>query len=470
MQAAAEVQTLITQLADRICGFAIENIPDEAIHLSKQAIIDTIGVTLAGMSEPAVTKLLLVPGVAQAPGRSTIFGSTVGTSALDAALVNGTSSHALDYDDFSQSMGGHQSVPLVAPLFALAEERQASGRSLIHAYIVGIETEIKIAKAVNFVHYDKGWHPTATLGVFGAAAACGYLIGLDRQRMAMALAIASSMAAGIKANFGTMTKPLHIGNCGRSGLFAALLAEQDYSAHAGALEHKQGFLNVYNGTGLFDAQRMLDAWASPLEVLGMDMGLKQFPCCGSTHPALMLLLQLLGEHDVSADSVQEVLVFLHRRRLPHTNNPDPATPLAAKFSVQYVVARALMSGGVRLSDFMGETYRDPAVRQIMSRIKVRPNPEMDDDAPGQFGAKIKLTLNNGATIEGELESIVGRGRTNPMSRTEMLCKFQDCAERIISKSNAEKAFDLLDSLEQIEDINHLTHIFAQRQLLATTSN
>ena len=204
-------QTVLEQIANRIVSFDLKAITPQAIMLSRTAIIDTLGVTLAGAIEPCTTNLLRTPGVASAPGICTIFGTAQRTSALDATFINGTASHALDYDDFSQPMGGHQSAPLVAPLMALAEERGASGLELLQSYVVGIETEIRLARAVNFYHYDKGWHPTATLGVFGAAAATGHLLKLDAKKLSIALAIAASFASGIKANFGTMVKPLHVG-------------------------------------------------------------------------------------------------------------------------------------------------------------------------------------------------------------------------------------------------------------------
>src|SRR5262249_1036915 len=151
-------------------------------------------------------------------------------------------------------------------LLALAEERGATGEAFIAAYVIGVETEIRLARAVNFHHYDKGWHPTATLGTFGAAAACAHLIGLDASRTATALSIAASLARGLKANFGTMTKPLHIGHCGRNGLFAALLAENGFEAAADVFEHHQGFLNVFNGPGSFDIEKAFANWGEPWEI------------------------------------------------------------------------------------------------------------------------------------------------------------------------------------------------------------
>jgi 2-methylcitrate dehydratase PrpD len=172
--------TRLQSLAQRVHCFEKRQLTKRAITQASACILDTIGVTLAGYSQPCTQIVLNIPGVAAAPGPALIFGSARRTSALDAAFVNGTASHALDFDDFSGIMGGHHSVPLVAMLFALAEERGAGGEDLIAAYVIGVEVEIRLARAVNFHHYDKGWHPTATLGTFGAAAAACHLMKLDR--------------------------------------------------------------------------------------------------------------------------------------------------------------------------------------------------------------------------------------------------------------------------------------------------
>ena len=188
--------TLLQRLAERVHAFGPADVTAQATALARTAIIDTIGVTLAGAVEPCAALLLKTPGVAEAAGNCTLFGTSRKTSMLDAAFFNGTASHALDYDDFSQPLGGHQSVPLVAPLMAVAEERSLSGAQVIQSYVVGIETEIRLARAVNFHHYDKGWHPTATLGIFGATAAAGHMLGLDAGRLTVALGIAASFASG----------------------------------------------------------------------------------------------------------------------------------------------------------------------------------------------------------------------------------------------------------------------------------
>jgi len=457
-------QTVIQRLAERIHAFGPAQMTSQAVALARTAIIDTLGVALAGSQEPCATLLLRTPGVAEAAGPCTIFGTARKTSALDATFVNGTASHALDYDDFSQPMGGHQSVPLVAPLIAVAEERRLSGAKLIQAYVVGIETEIRLARAVNFHHYDKGWHPTATIGVFGTAAAVGHLIGLDEERLAVALAVAASFASGVKANFGTMVKPLHVGQSTRNGLLAALLAEAGYDANLAALEHKQGYLNAFNGPGQFDAERIFQDWADPLEITSPSMGLKQFPCCGSTHPAISMMLALREQEGIRAPDVAAIEIMPHRRRLPHTDNPDPRTPLQAKFSVQYAVARALLDGAVRLGHFEGDAHLDPRIRALLAKTTALPHPDMANDADQQFGAEVRVTLNDGRVVSRRVDGLVGRGGDNPMSGDEMWEKFHDCGRRAISKHDVLALFERLETLEKVTDMRDVTRLLAVRPM------
>lgn len=456
MTAAPSRDTILEQMATRICDFDLTAISPEAYRLAKTAIIDTLGVTIAGASEPCTTLLLDTPGVATAPGTSSIFGTSRQTSALDATFINGTASHALDYDDFSQPMGGHQSAPLVAPLMALAEERGLSGLQLLHSYIVGIETEIRLARAVNFYHYDKGWHPTATLGVFGAAAASAHLLGLHPQQVTTAMAIAASFASGLKANFGTMVKPLHVGQCARNGLLAALMAQVGYDANPAALEHQQGFFNAFNGPGNFNAELIFKDWAHPLEVLSPSMGLKQFPCCGSAIPAVAMALQLRREEPIEITDIEKIEILPHKRRLPHTNNPDPQSPLAAKFSVQYAVCLALLKGAPKLNDFEGTAHFDPAVRKLMAKTIAREHPDMPEDSPEQFGAEVIITLHSGIKLSRRVNSLIGRGGDNPLSTAELWDKFSDCAQRSLDIPQIRPLFDALEALENVKDIRQIT--------------
>ena len=455
---AAAARALTARLAEKILSIDASHLTPLAVAQAKMCLLDAIGVTLAGRVENATRILLRTPGVATAPGRSLVFGTSIRTSALDAALVNGTAAHALDYDDFSSVMGGHHTVPLMPPLVALAEEHAFSGAKVLLAYVVGVEVEIRLARALGFHHYDKGWHPTSTLGTFGAAAAVAHLLGLDLAQTTTTLSIAASMAAGIKANFGTMVKPLHVGQCARNGLLAALLAQRGFDANEFALEHSQGFLNVYNGPGTFEVGKLFEDWASPLEIEGATIALKQFPCCGSTHPAITMMQKLAREEKITAGDVQRIEILPHGRRLRHTNTPKPQSSLEAKFSVQYVTARALLSGAVRLRDFEGEAYAEPEIRRLLEITEARPHPDMADDAPLQWGTEVIVWLNSGRKVSRRVDQLVGRGGDSPMTRNEMWDKFEDCAQRALSRERLPALFDLLQDLETVPDINLLTQL------------
>jgi 2-methylcitrate dehydratase PrpD len=450
--------TLAHQIAERIHRPRYEDITQAALEWTRTAFIDTVGVTLAGIVEEGPRILMQVPGIATAPGPSLIFATNTRTSALDATLVNGTASHALDYDDVSGVMGGHPSVMLIPPMIALAEQFGATGRDLVLAYVVGYEAECRIARGVHFHHYDKGWHPTATIGIFGTVAAAARLLRFTLDQTAMALGLAASFASGLKANFGTMTKPLHVGHATRNGLFAALMVKGGFTANPAALEAKQGFLDVFNGPGTYDVDRMLADWYAPLEVEGGgEPGLKPHPCCGSTHASINRMIHLARTHNVTPERVAKIEILPHARRLPHTNNPDPRTPLGAKFSVQYVVARALADRAVRLEHFEEAAPFDPVVRELMARTEARPHPGMPDNSPLQWGAEVVITTRDGERLASRLDDFERRGPGGaPMSTDELWDKFEDCARRSLPRDNIAPLFEMLGKIETIGTIADLT--------------
>ena len=446
--------TLASQLAERIHTPGFHDIPQAALDWTASAFVDTVGVTLAGIRQDGPQILLRVPGIAAAPGPALILGTDRRTSVVDAALVNGVASHALDYDDVAGSMGGHPSVMLVPALLPLAEMLGSSGRDLVLAYVVGFETECRIARGVHFHHYDKGWHPTATLGIFGTAAAAARLLHLSIDQTATALGIAASFAAGLKANFGTMTKPLHVGHAVRDGVFAALLANQGFTANPAAFEHKQGFLDVFNGPGTYDTARMLDGWYDPFECGGAgDPGLKPYPCCGSTHPSIGRMIELAHRHDLRPERIARITVMPHARRLPHTDNPDPRTPLAAKFSIQYCVARALIDRSVTLAHFEAEAPFDPTVRRLMQCLEARPHPDM----PRDWGTEVIVETTDGTRFASRLDDYPSRGPAgDPMTHAELWRKFADCAERSLPRSGLSAAFDSLIGIASLPRVHDLT--------------
>jgi 2-methylcitrate dehydratase PrpD len=449
--------TIALDLAERIHASTYDGLPAAAVAWAKMGILDTVGVTLAGSVEPCAQ---IVLRVAASSGQALVFGSARRLAVADAALVNGTASHALDFDDCSNTLGGHPSVPILPGLFALADTMPASGRDFIAAYVAGFETETRIARAVNFHHYDKGWHPTATLGVFGAAAAASRLIGLTIGQTATALAIAASFSSGLKANFGTMTKPLHVGHCARNGVMAALLAREGMTASADAFEHRQGFFNVFNGAGHFDADAVLRDWAAPLDIVTPGIAIKQYPCCGSTHPAIDAMLDLVQAHALTPDNVARIVSWTHARRLAHTDRPTLRSALDAKFSVQYCLARALVDGQVVLSQFDDGAYLDPRVAEVMARIEAAPHPQMSLSSTAHFGAEVTVTTTDGRRLSKAVDIALGRTSDNPLPRAALEAKYRDCAGRVLTADAVNRSLDLLARLETLDRVAALADLLA----------
>src|SRR6202048_1022074 len=416
--------TMATELARRIRAFTYDGLPDAALECAKTGILDTVGVTLAAPPEPCSQ---IRRGVCTATGPALVFGSAQRLSVTDAALVNGTASHALDFDDCSNTLGGHPSVPTLPGLFALADAMPVSGRDFLAAYVAGFETETRIARAVNFHHYDKGWHPTATLAISGATAAASRLLELTQDQTATALAIAASFSSGLKANFGTMTKPLHVGQCARNGVMAAMLARAGMTASHDVFEHRQGFFEVFNGAGNYDADAVLRDWAEPLDIVTPGIAIKRYPCCGSTHPAIDAMLDLVDAHGLTPDNVAHIVSWTHPRRLAHTNRPTLRSALDAKFSVQYCLARAIVDRQVVLSHFDGEAYLDPVVAQVMGRIEAAPHPQMPPSGTAHFGAEVTATTTDGRRVAKAVDIAVGRTSESALPRSVLEAKYRDCA-------------------------------------------
>jgi 2-methylcitrate dehydratase PrpD len=450
--------SLARQLAERIVGMRYEDLPPEAVHWSKVAVLDTVGVTLAGCAEEAPRIVEEVLGLQSGEGPCLVLGGHRRVRPLDAALVNGTAAHALDFDNTAKNLGGHVSAVMIPALIAAGEAQGARGRDVILAHAAGYELGARLGRCVNPVHTEKGWHPTATLGVIAVAGACARLLGLTAAATETALALATSLAAGTKANFGTMTKPLHAGQCARGGLLAALLARKGYTANAGAFEHKQGFFNVFNGAGNFDAARALEAW-DEWEIVRPGASYKLYPCCYSTHAAVEAALNLVRRHGpFDARALARVDSRIPARGLAHTDRPEPDSPLAAKFSVQYCVARALLDGEVVLDHFEGDAYRDPRVRDLLGRVRAAPYAGELYDPDDPFDAEVKVTLTDGRVLTEKVDRPLGRTTDNPIAPEHLKAKFEDCASRVLTREGAAAAWRRMQSLEELASVRDLTKL------------
>ncbi|WP_179284127.1 MmgE/PrpD family protein [Bordetella genomosp. 10] len=464
---AGAARGLARWLGARVAAMRYEDLPEQALHWARVGILDTVGVTLAGSGEPAAR--LVAQALDGAAGPASRLGTRQRLGVLDAALVNGTAAHALDFDDSSNTMGGHPSAPLVSALLPLAEQLDSSGRDFITAYVAGFETETKLGMAVNLHHYRKGWHPTATLGCFGAAAACARLLGQDGAATATALALAASFASGIKANFGTMAKPLHVGHCARNGLYAARLARLGFTANAAAVfEHGQGFLDVFNGPGNYDVERAMAAWADPYDLISPGIAVKQYPCCGSTHPAIDAMLALVREHGPAPEDVVAIEAAIHSRRLAHTNRPRPRGALDAKFSLQYVLARALADGRVAEADFGDAAWREPRIAALLPRIRVLAYDEDDgahmaaqsDPSPDRhanhFAGHVAVTLRDGRVLRASVEQALGRTSACPLPHALLRRKFALCAGMVLREDAVDGIADTVAAIDALPRVAALT--------------
>ena len=367
---------LTATLAERASGLHFKELPPEVVEVARHCLLDWLGCTLAGSREEAA--LIALDEAVESCGAERGV-TVVGRSALlpikEAALVNGTASHALDYDDVQPAMIGHPSVPIWPGLLALAEHTGASGEDVVSAFVAGYETECRVGLAVGRPHYLRGFHATGTAGTFGAAAACARLLGLGAEATARALALAGTQAAGLKSMFGTMAKPLHAGRAAANGLLAARLAERGFTGHPEVLEVEQGFAATL-GEGA-DAKRAL---RDPPGGFFLPTNLfKHHAACFQTHSSIEGLRRLREAEGLSADDIDAVTIHATAMQMRMCAIPSPVTGLEAKFSLRHTAAFALAGiDTAAIETFTDSQTTDPPVVKLRDRIEVVPDGESDD--------------------------------------------------------------------------------------------
>jgi 2-methylcitrate dehydratase PrpD len=427
--------------------------PPDARARASAAVLDTIGVALAGASEPASRIARDVLGGA-ADDACTVVGGAVRASAPGAALINGTAAHALDYDDMCFVSLAHPSAPLVPAALAAAEVAHATGRGLLDAYVVGFEIEARLGRLMNPRHYQRGWHCTSTLGTIGAAAAVARLLGLDARETGHALAIAASEASGLKENFGTMVKPLHAGLAARNGVLAALLARAGMTASPRAFDGDQGFLAAMDSerTGLGAAIADL---GSRWEIVDTGVTVKLYPSCAGTHPTLDALLDLRRSEALSADAIDRIEVDVDSVTPRVLIYERPSNGLEAKFSMPFCAAAAVAHGHVGIDTFEAARLGDPVVTALMPRVTMRVDPAFDGAAPPLTRARVTVRLRDGRELTRDASGARGYP-ANPASDEEFNAKFLDCASRVLSEPASAAALKLLRGIDRLDDVRDLT--------------
>lgn len=448
--------SLATELGTRVASLKFQDCPADAVRWASIALLDTIGVTIAGSNEPASRHVREALGEVDGSGRSLLLGSDIRTNSLDAAQINGTAAHALDFDDSSNTLFGHPSAPMLSAQIALAEEIGCSGSELLVSYMAGFETIMRLARVATLDHYDRGWHSTATLGVFGVAAACARMLGLSAHKTATALALSASMASGIKANFGSMAKPFHVGQCARNGLFAALLAKSGFTAKLTSLEDRDGFFAVYSGTTEIDVEGVLASWSREWDILEPGIAIKQYPCCGSTHSSIDAVLSLAHRYDLAAENVARIETRTNSRSFGHTDRPNPQSPLDAKFSIQYCVARAMVDRRVALEHFEADSIAEPAVRAVLSRVAAMPREGPRSLSEVDLSSDVTIEMIDGNKYTERVEVPLGRGPNHPLSAELLKSKFVACTRRVLPEPAVERLYETIQGIEGLEKVTDLT--------------
>lgn len=438
----------MTSTMDRIAGFVtalrFDDLPDRAVEVAVDAITDAVGVGLAGSREPLATPLLSTISPTPASRGVPLLGTTRYAAPADAALYNGTVIHALDYDDLSHPAYAHPSAHLLPVLISLGGRAGVDGRDLITAYVAGLEVESRLGRCLNMGHYLHGWHTTGTFGTLASAAAAAMLLDLDATHTALAVGIAASSAAGLRANFGTMTKPLHAGLAARNAVLAGLLAEQGFTASPLALDGRYGFLDVYQAGERDDT--VWDDLGATWEITGRyGLAIKPYPSCGATHPAIEAALTV--REGIGRRAIERIQVGCNRFGPQILIYDDPHEGLQGKFSMQYCVAAALATGQVGLDTFGAATLHDPAVRDLLHRVEVSVAADSVVRDSSEFAASVTVTTDDGQTTEHTVPLAKGKPE-RWLDDAELRRKFVDCASRVLPRPRAEHGYALLQALPE----------------------
>ncbi|MCY1200346.1 MmgE/PrpD family protein [compost metagenome] len=434
----------------------------QAESIARQGMTDTIAVALAARDE-AVTRIALDYARGQAgpaEGGAPLWFGGEALPPARAAFVNGVASHALDYDDVALS--GHPSAALTAAILAQGHAQGASGRDCLRAYIVGYEVWAELASREPDPYHIKGWHPTAVFGTVAATAALAHLRGFEAPVAARALAIGASLASGLVANFGTMTKPLHAGRVAAQAFEAVTLAGLGLTAADDALEHHAGFLAALSPRGQVDRERPYRP-GEP-RILATGLSIKKYPVCYSGHRIIDAVIDIAREADLDAAQVVRVRVGIGRAQASMLRNAAPVTALEAKFSAQFAVAAALLRRKVGLSELDDAFVNEPAMRALYGKVEIgiveAPDPE--DSAFSRYDT-VEIEMRDGRVLRsGEVRYPRGHAHL-PLAEADLRAKFEDCLAvwrrqaggDASSLPSAGALYDRLASLAQIDDVRTL---------------
>lgn len=431
-------------LARFIVDSRYEDIPKTIRHEAARALLNWLGCAIGAARHETVERMLAALTPFAGPPQAGVLGRSERASILNAALVNGVSSHVLDFDD-THARAIHPSAPVLPALLACAEWRKVTGAEFVHAFVLGVEAEERVGLSVFPEHYAIGWHITGTAGVFGSAAAFGKLLGLNEQQMCWALGIAATQSAGLREMFGTMCKSLHPGKAAQNGMVAALLAAKGFTSSEHGIEALRGFARVQSTK--FDPAVVTEGLGDRYE-LASNM-YKPFACGLVVHAVIDGCIELSKAHDLAADAIEGVELKVNPLVLELTGKRAPASGLEGKFSVFHAAAAAIIYGAAGEAQFSDGCVRSPDVIALRERVHAA-----TDATLRKTEARVSIRLRDGRMLDRHVEHALGT-LERPMSDADLEAKFRGLVTGVLPDDRAARLIDLSWSVGELEDAGEI---------------
>ena len=433
-------------LAQQALAYDFDSLPADVVELARQCLLDWFAVTLAAWDDPLVR--ILVADAEEEGGKpqATLVGRGTRVARLQAALINGAASHALDYDDVNLWMTGHPTVTFTPALLAQAEGNRVSGRAFIEAFVAGYETAGRVGWLMQPSHYRTGFHATATLGAFASAAACARLLGLDAERAAMAFGIAGTQAAGLKSVFGTMCKPLHAGMAARAGLAAARWAAKGFTSRGDILECAQGFAATHGQD--FNVEKALGPAPQGFHI--RNNLFKYHAACYLTHAPIECVKQLRLNHAILPEDVRAITLKIDRDTDKVCNIQQPTSGLEAKFSLKLTTAFALAGiDTAAMESYSDANVHNPRLTRLRDKVEV----DFQTDWPNTQ-AEVTVELTNGRHFEARYDSGVPESDVKQQG-DKIVAKYRALATPVLGEAKAEALLGIVQRLESLDSIDGL---------------
>ncbi len=428
-------------LASYITSARYEDLPANVRKEGLRTLLNWVGVAVGGSHHETIDVAVGALGPFSGLSQASILGRRERFDVMNAAFINGVSSHIFDYDDTHLKTIIHPAGPVMSAILALAEYRPVDGRDFLNALILGVETECRIGNAVYPDHYDRGWHITGTAGVFGAAASASKILGLSEQQMIWALGLAASQPVGLRESFGSMNKSFNPGRAASNGLFAALLASKNFTSSDEMIEAKRGWANTISTKQ--DYKEITEGLGERYEALLNTY--KPFACGIVMHPAIDAAIQLRNQYQIKPDQIDTINLRVNPLVLELTGKKTPTAGLEGKFSIYHAVAVAIVEGAAGEKQFSDRAVQDATVIGLRTRVVPVVDPSVK---PEQVEMSIALT--DGRKLDKSIQHAIGSLEA-PMTDHDLETKFADLAESILEPEQIQKLIGLCWNVEKLEN-------------------